>query len=534
MSKRTIANNKIDLSENDFKLPTADNVTFGTSTLGNILTGKANVASPSFTNNVGIGTTAPRVVLDIVSTGAILLPAGTTTQQPRGIKGLIRYNTTTNVFEGFSGAAGAWSQIGGSAANSVSITGVSFSANSFIVQTNNTSGTLGVHVTLADEWSTGTNFITLHSAMYNTTNNTFKILLTNSYKGTVITINPTYDNLQYNIILTKGREIVNSGLYRFDITGYVERIAWLNPANPIITTLGKLAYGYDDVRDLSATGGAYGLCRLFTQYTGQSVSVINSNDGLTYDIWFNEESVPLKVRSNWNNTYINFGSTYTFATWQSGATLSVTTWYDQSSQAKNLTVPSGSTQPTLELDTGGIGGYAVRFKSSDVLTAENAFPGTSISTMNFYTKVREITRTNGVLAISYNGNTTKFGVVISGNITFTVGENSATPPVPLTTSISAAATGTAMTIWGIYYNNGTNNNVNLYRYNTINGSTINGNTSSTGSSPPTFVNEGLRIGSGYIGYFKYLISTTNSMIYTYYDHESNNIVSTNVDMPLPI
>jgi hypothetical protein len=216
MSKRTIANNKIDLSGNDFKLPTADNVTFGTSTLGNILTGKANVASPSFTNNVGIGTTAPRVALDIVSTGAILLPAGTTTQQPGGIKGLIRYNTTTNVFEGFSGAAGAWSQIGGSSAtNSVSITSVYSSlTNSWTVMTDNRSGALGVHVTLADEWSTDTKFITLHSARYNTTDYTFKIWLTD-YKNTPLVINTDYNMLKYNIILTKNGEIVNSGLYIF-------------------------------------------------------------------------------------------------------------------------------------------------------------------------------------------------------------------------------------------------------------------------------------------------------------------------------
>ena len=47
------------------------------------------------------------------STGAVLLPVGTTAQQPAGVNGKIRYNSTTNVFEGY--AAGVWGSIGGGA-----------------------------------------------------------------------------------------------------------------------------------------------------------------------------------------------------------------------------------------------------------------------------------------------------------------------------------------------------------------------------------------------------------------------------------
>jgi len=45
------------------------------------------------------------------STGALQLPSGTTAQQPTGVAGKIRYNTTTSSFEGYSG--GAWASIGG-------------------------------------------------------------------------------------------------------------------------------------------------------------------------------------------------------------------------------------------------------------------------------------------------------------------------------------------------------------------------------------------------------------------------------------
>jgi len=47
------------------------------------------------------------------STGALLLPKGTTAQQPTGVNGKIRYNSTNSKFEGYS--AGAWGQLGGGA-----------------------------------------------------------------------------------------------------------------------------------------------------------------------------------------------------------------------------------------------------------------------------------------------------------------------------------------------------------------------------------------------------------------------------------
>lgn len=50
------------------------------------------------------------------STGALLISKGTSLQQPGSpATGMIRYNTTTNQFEGYSGASPAWKSIGGSA-----------------------------------------------------------------------------------------------------------------------------------------------------------------------------------------------------------------------------------------------------------------------------------------------------------------------------------------------------------------------------------------------------------------------------------
>ena len=50
------------------------------------------------------------------STGALTISKGTTGQQPGSpVTGMMRYNSTTNQFEGYSGALPAWKSIGGSA-----------------------------------------------------------------------------------------------------------------------------------------------------------------------------------------------------------------------------------------------------------------------------------------------------------------------------------------------------------------------------------------------------------------------------------
>jgi hypothetical protein len=50
------------------------------------------------------------------STGAVLVSKGTAGQQPGSpVTGMVRYNTTSNEFEGYSGSSPAWKSIGGSA-----------------------------------------------------------------------------------------------------------------------------------------------------------------------------------------------------------------------------------------------------------------------------------------------------------------------------------------------------------------------------------------------------------------------------------
>ena len=105
-------------------LPSTTVIGGNTTNIQTLLDAKAATATPIFTGNIGIGTATARVALDIVSTSAILAPAGTAVQRPTGVKGYLRYNTTDDVFEGFSGAMGAWSSIGaGGVVNEINFTG---------------------------------------------------------------------------------------------------------------------------------------------------------------------------------------------------------------------------------------------------------------------------------------------------------------------------------------------------------------------------------------------------------------------------
>lgn len=55
-------------------------------------------------------------VLAVTSTGAVQVAAGTTAQRPGSpVVSMMRYNTTTGEFEGYSGSSPAWKSIGGSA-----------------------------------------------------------------------------------------------------------------------------------------------------------------------------------------------------------------------------------------------------------------------------------------------------------------------------------------------------------------------------------------------------------------------------------
>jgi hypothetical protein len=84
----------------------------GTTAGGVLIAGTANQINVANGNGQG-GNPTISITNDPVlpGTGAVTIPVGTTAQQPVGANGQIRYNSTTNAYEGYSG--GSWSSIGG-------------------------------------------------------------------------------------------------------------------------------------------------------------------------------------------------------------------------------------------------------------------------------------------------------------------------------------------------------------------------------------------------------------------------------------
>lgn len=102
------------------------------------LVGKAPLNSPIFTGTP-----------EINSTTALKLAAGTTEQRPSGTVGQIRYNTSTNTFEGFGTA---WGALGGGGSVAVgSITGLASGVATFLA----TSTSANLLAAITDETGTG-------------------------------------------------------------------------------------------------------------------------------------------------------------------------------------------------------------------------------------------------------------------------------------------------------------------------------------------------------------------------------------------
>jgi hypothetical protein len=73
----------------------------------------ANLFYDSVNIRFGVGTSSPAVTAALVGTDAMLIPKGTTAQQPTGVAGYLRFNTTTSQFEGHNGTT--WASVGGAA-----------------------------------------------------------------------------------------------------------------------------------------------------------------------------------------------------------------------------------------------------------------------------------------------------------------------------------------------------------------------------------------------------------------------------------
>jgi hypothetical protein len=76
----------------------------------------ANSASTGAFTTLGATVLTASADSSFTSTGALTISKGTTAEQPSpSATGMLRYNTTTNQFEGYSGSSPAWKSVGGAA-----------------------------------------------------------------------------------------------------------------------------------------------------------------------------------------------------------------------------------------------------------------------------------------------------------------------------------------------------------------------------------------------------------------------------------
>jgi hypothetical protein len=76
-------------------------------TINGTTLGATTASTGAFTTFTASGTAS------FTSTGAVKVPVGTTAQQPTPVTGMIRFNSTTNLYEGYG--ASAWGALGGGA-----------------------------------------------------------------------------------------------------------------------------------------------------------------------------------------------------------------------------------------------------------------------------------------------------------------------------------------------------------------------------------------------------------------------------------
>jgi hypothetical protein len=104
---------------NSFNAP---NMVYLTSTTGDLLLGTTTANTLRFATNAGADSMQINGTTGIVSfptTNAITLPNGTTGQQPTGVAGMLRFNSTTTQFEGYNGTS--WASVGGAAGSNTQV-----------------------------------------------------------------------------------------------------------------------------------------------------------------------------------------------------------------------------------------------------------------------------------------------------------------------------------------------------------------------------------------------------------------------------
>ena len=168
--------------------------------------------------NVGIGITNPSTSLHISGTDALILPVGENSDRPTGVNGMIRYNSESDTFEGYSESS--WVSLGSSGATTLNGLGDVLSGSNSLYIGHEPSSTaeynVAVGVTALEAITTGNN---------------------NAAVG--------YNALTAN---TSGKE--NTAIGR-------NALSSLNPSDPSTESIGNVAIGMDTLTNL--TTGTYNI-----------------------------------------------------------------------------------------------------------------------------------------------------------------------------------------------------------------------------------------------------------------------------------
>jgi hypothetical protein len=253
----------------------------------------------------------------------------------------------------------------------------------------------------------------------------------------------------------------------------------------------------DNISIYSTAVTAYAVNRLFVQYTGASIQVRRSSDNLIFDVWFDKNYTPIKVKSTaTGSTDIFFDPIYTFSRWIGSNVLYLRIWYDQSTSPQNLTQTTAESQPIFQYDS-VLNSYAVRFSAAQLMQAANPFALASITNMQFIARTREVERTSN-FGLNYNGTNTGSPGRFSLHLPWSDGTWYWDPNDASTNRcliVNPVAVGAIANVSG--YKSSSENRNGLF----VNASTATSSGFSTAS-----VDNGVALGSGYNGFFKYLIT----------------------------
>ena len=113
----TTNNGEITLDNTSFRLEIDEDNTTASSAILYRIDG-SEFARMTDTSRFGILRTNPQVTLDVGGTEAIRIPIGTDLERPTGTAGLIRYNSDSQAFEGYTTE---WGEIGGGTSYAISL-----------------------------------------------------------------------------------------------------------------------------------------------------------------------------------------------------------------------------------------------------------------------------------------------------------------------------------------------------------------------------------------------------------------------------